>query len=361
MTDADTPDVGPVLVVGTGLIGTSVAMALARHGVVVLLQDVDPVNAAVAANRIGVREPVEAVPRLVVVATPPDHLANAVAQALTQHGNAVVTDVGSVKRKPLADLAELGLAPHLLARYVGSHPMAGSERSGPTAASPDLFDGRTWAITPHADSAVGAVEAVEALVGLCGGLAVHLSPEEHDQAVARISHLPHLMAAVTAGRLHGAPAAHLALSGQGVRDVTRIAAGDPRLWRQIVGANATALRGLLEEVGRDVARLISALESGDLLGVEDVLRTGVSGASAIPGKHGGPPVDQVAVTVAIPDRPGALGELFHEVGVIGVNIEDVRIDHDPGRRFGIVEIDVAKDVGDRLAEALRERGWAAHR
>jgi prephenate dehydrogenase len=353
---------GPVLVIGTGLIGTSVAMALHRRKVEVLLEDVDPVNAAMAASRIGHRLPAAATdPKLVVVATPPDHLGEAIANALRAHPDAVVTDVGSVKVKPLADLRSAVLATGDLARYVGGHPMAGSERSGPLAAAADLFDGRSWAVTPHHESRPSALEAVEALVTACGAVAVHLTPEEHDAAVARTSHLPHLMAAMTAGRLQDAPSQHLALSGQGVRDVTRIAAGDPRLWRQIVSANSSALRDLLREVSEDLSRLIAALDSGDLAGVDAVLSAGVSGAAAVPGKHGGPPVELVAVNVAIPDRPGALGELFREVGTLGVNIEDVRIDHDPAREFGLVEIDVATDAGDTLAEALRERGWAAHR
>jgi prephenate dehydrogenase len=202
---------------------------------------------------------------------------------------------------------------------------------------------------------------VETLVSTCGAVVVHLTPEEHDLAVARISHLPHLMAALTAGLLRDAPASHLALSGQGVRDVTRIAAGDPVLWRQIVSANAEALQVLLSDVRQGVDGLLAALGSGDSARVEDVLLTGAAGAAAVPGKHGGPTVDLVAVTVAIPDRPGALAQLFSDVGALGVNIEDVRIDHDPARAYGLVEIDVAEAAGDSLAESLRADGWAAHR
>ena len=149
---------------------------------------------------------------------------------------------------------------------------------------------------------------VEVLATACGAVVVRLTPEEHDLAVARISHLPHLMAAMTAGRLRDIPAQHLALSGQGVRDVTRIAAGDPALWRQIVSANADSLGALLRDVRRDVDGLIAALDTGDVDALDDVLRAGASGAAVILGKHGGPPVDLVAVTVTIPDRPGALAE-----------------------------------------------------
>lgn len=360
---------GDVLVVGAGLVGTSVALALARREIAVRLQDTDPVHAAVASSRLtGAATPSERAaehdsPGLVVVATPPDQLAGEIAAALDAYPAAAVTDVGSVKLKPLADLRAAAVTTGTLdlSRYVGGHPMAGSERSGPLAAAGDLFDGRTWAVTPHEMSSAAAVTAVEALASECGAVVVRMSPGEHDEAVARTSHLPHLMAALTAGRLYGAPAAHLALSGQGVRDVTRIAAGSPQMWRQIVGANAEALHGLLSDVRRDVDDLLAALAGGDEAVVETILASGATAAAAIPGRHGGPAEHLVAVTVTIPDRPGALAALFDEVGTLGVNIEDVRIDHDPARAFGLVEIDVAERAGAGLAESLRQRGWAAHR
>lgn len=369
MTELLPPDLaGPVLVVGAGLIGTSVALALARRGVAVEMTDINPVHEAVAISRL----PAEASgpasePRLVVVATPPDHLATAVAAALRACPDAVVTDVGSVKQRPLDDLRDLvgASGPDSdgvdLSHYVGGHPMAGSERAGPLAAAADLFDGRTWAVTPHASSAAAAIAAVEALATACGAVVVRMHPDEHDEAVARTSHLPHLMAALTAGRLYGAPAQQLALSGQGVRDVTRIAAGSPVLWRQIVGANAAALRTLLGDVRRDVDELLTALDTGELDAVERLLTAGATAAATIPGRHGGPAERLAAVTVTIPDRTGALAELFDDVGTLGVNIEDVRIDHDPARQFGLVEIDVADDAAAALAESLRARGWAAHR
>lgn len=361
---------GGVLVVGAGLVGTSVALALARRGVVVRVTDTDPLHQAVALSRLpaSAGSPKNAEPGVVVVATPPDDLGGAIAAALTAYPSAIVTDVGSVKGHPLAYVvarsraARAGTGGGLdVTRYVGSHPMAGSERSGPLAAAADLFDGRTWAVTPHDGSADRAIATVEALATACGAVVVHMGPHEHDEAVARTSHLPHLMAALTAGRLYGAPLAQLALSGQGVRDVTRIAAGNPTMWRQIIGANASALRGLLGEVRRDVDDLLAALDGGDLAVVERLLAQGATAAVTIPGRHGGPAERLAAVTVTVPDRTGALAELFDVVGALGVNIEDVRIDHDPARQFGLVEIDVSEAACAALAASLRARGWVAHR
>ncbi len=352
---------GPVEVVGVGLVGASVALACARAGLDVLLRDVseDHLRTATGLGAGRVAGPSDAA-ALTVVAVPPDHLAAEVARALDRTaavGGAVVTDVGSVKSGPLADLAgHPGLA-----RYVGGHPMAGSERSGPLAASPTLFDGRPWAITPHRGADPGAVAAVEALALLCGAVPVRLTPEDHDRAVARTSHVPHLVASVVAARLADAPAGHLALSGQGVRDVTRIAAGDPVLYGQIVSANAAAVVDLLEEVRADLDRVIAAIAGADRDRLEDVLGRGVDGTRAIPGKHGGPARATSTVYVSVPDHPGELARLFADAGRSGVNIEDVRIDHDPGRPVGQVELVVEDTLAAHLRGSLESEGWLTHR
>ncbi len=351
--------VGPVEIVGTGLIGTSVGLACARAGLEVLLSDVSPANVRTASG-LGAgrtRRPGDR-PQLVVISVPPDHLAEEIARALGREGDGpVVTDVGSVKSGPLTAVA----AHPEVSRYVGSHPMAGSERSGPLAASAALFDGRPWAITPAAGADPGAVVLVEQLAVLCGAVPVRLSPHDHDQAVARISHVPHLLAALAASTLTAAPPEHLALSGQGVRDVTRVAGGDPGLYGQIVGANAAAVGELLAGVRTRLDELIAALESGDRAGLRALLDLGVDGTRAIPGKHGGAARVTATVVVAVPDHPGELARLFADAGDIGVNIEDVRIDHDPGRPVGQVELLVEEGASDHLGDSLESRGWVTHR
>ncbi len=357
---ADGALTGPVLVVGAGLLGTSIGLALRRHGLEVLLEDVNPQNLTIASGLgAGTAASDGARPQLVVVAVPPDHLPEAITQALECH-EAVVTDVGSVKSAPLREV-ERRMGTGSLSRYVGSHPMAGSERSGPLAASAALFDGRPWAVTPHEGSDPGAVFLVDELVGLCGATPLRFTPDEHDQAVARTSHLPHLLAALVAARLTDAPSSHLALSGQGVRDVTRIAAGDPLLWLQIVTANSPALTALLGDVRDDVDRLLAAVRDGERGTIAAVLDRGVAGTAAIPGKHGGPAEPVGALFVAVPDHPGELARLLADAGQIGVNVEDLHIDHDPGRPVGLVELAVATDRVDFLKGALEARGWTTHR
>ena len=208
---------GPVRIVGTGLIGTSIGLALARLGVVVELVDGNPDNALMA-ERIGAgARTVDIEPQLVVVAVPPDHVGAVVAEQL-QQTRAIVTDAASVKSKPLTDAR--GLIDDV-SRYVGSHPMAGSERNGPLAARADLFDGATWAITPHATSAPEAVDLVRRLAEACGARTVELSVEDHDLGVARVSHLPHLMSALAAGTLADALTGQLEVRGRRVRESAR--------------------------------------------------------------------------------------------------------------------------------------------
>lgn len=352
---------GPVEVVGTGLLGTSIGLACRRAGLDVLLSDASPEHVRTASG-MGAGRPArpDDEPQLVVVAVPPDHLASVIAAALRDRPGAVVTDVGSVKSALPAQIAQ-AVGAKATARYVGSHPMAGSERSGPLAGSAALFDGRPWAITPHLGADPDAVELVEDLVGVCGATVVWLTPDEHDRAVARTSHVPHLLAALVAGRLAEAPPTHLALSGQGVRDVTRVAAGDPALYGQIVSANADAVLGLLGEVRDQLDTLIAALSAGDRGALTGLLTRGVAGTTAIPGKHGGPPRPMQSVWVSVPDTPGVLARLFADAVASQINIEDIRIDHDPGRATGLVELVVEEERAEQLLTSLESRGWVTHR
>jgi prephenate dehydrogenase len=341
--------VGPVEVVGAGLLGTSIGLACRRAGLEVLLSDAasEHVRTASGLGAGRASSPQDA-PQLVVVAVPPDALGDVIAQVLRDRPGAVVTDVGSVKSGLPAKVERL-VGADALRRYAGGHPMAGSERSGPLAATPALFDGRPWAITPHEGSDPAAVRMVEELAQLCGAVPVRLSPEEHDKAVARTSHVPH------------APEQHLALSGQGVRDVTRVAAGSPALYGQIVSANAQAVLGLLAEVRAQLDTVIDAVAADDRAALESVLAQGVAGTRAIPGKHGGPVRPTRSVFVSVPDHPGELARLFADAGASEVNIEDVHIDHDPGRPVGLVELVVDETRAEHLLSSLESRGWVTHR
>lgn len=350
-TDSSTP--GSTLIVGTGLVGASIGMALSARDERVHLADRVRSHAIVAAGLgAGTIEPPDPDDvTLVVVAVPPDALASVIAKALVRYPRATVTDVGSVK-----SLVANGLNGTAgVDRYVPSHPMAGSQFTGPITASPHLFVDRTWVVTPLPTNAPDHVARIERLATLCGARVVTMSPDEHDVAVAQVSHLPHLMSILTAGHLREVPADHLRLAGQGIRDVTRIAGSDPALWRQILTANRAAVRAELSAVADDLAELLAVLD--DEAGLESFLARGRAGALSLPGKHGQAPQDYAAVVVEIPDEPRALARLFTDVADLGVNVEDVAIEHDQERQVGFLAIQVVPDAAERLAADIVGRGW----
>jgi prephenate dehydrogenase len=354
----------PVLVVGTGLIGTSLALGLGRRGVSCLLTDRDSGALAVALQRgagiaatDGWTDPQGAAPGLVVVAVPPATTASVVAEALRRFPQAVVTDVASVKAPILRALVAAGVD---VSRYVGGHPMAGREVSGPGAARADLIDDRPWVITPHAGADDAAIDAVQELALAVRALPVMMPTVEHDQAVALVSHAPQVLSCLLAARLLDSSELAVSIAGQGLRDMTRIAASDPELWVEILSANAVPVAQVLGALRADLDHLVDSLgtiEKGGDEVLAEALRRGNAGRERVPGKHGARSAPTREVPVAVADAPGELGRLFAAVADSGVSVEDVRIEHVLGRPTGVVEISVARDVADRLAQALRDGGW----
>jgi prephenate dehydrogenase len=266
--------------------------------------------------------------------------------------DATVTDVTSVKAEPLAAAVTAGAD---AARVVGGHPMAGRETAGAGSARQDLFDDRVWVVAPLRQSDPRRVEEIRELALTCGAVPVVMTPEEHDRAVALTSHAPQVLSSLLAARLLDADPDAVAVSGQGLRDMTRIAGSDPDLWRAILGANAESVVGVLEAYARDLDDVITRLrEQGD---VAEALERGVEGRQRIPGKHGAAATAYDLVPVIIRDEPGELGRLFVAAGDLDVNLEDVRIDHVLGKPSGLVELSVRPEVTARLVAGLRSLGF----
>ena len=364
---------GTVRVIGTGLLGTSIGLALAGQGTRVLLRDPSPTTLAVARDLgAGEIDPGGLRARLTVVAAPPDVTAQVVLAALDDDPTATVTDVASVKSGVLLAVSEAGGD---LSRYVGGHPMAGRERSGPVAARGDLFVGRPWVICPTEKSEQPRLDDVRALARAVGALAVTMPAHEHDAAVALVSHVPQVAASLVAARLREAGDDAVAIAGQGLRDVTRIAASDPMLWAQILGANAGPVAGVLELLRDDLDAVISALRAlagapgepgtprvaelgaGARAVVASAIARGNLGRERIPGKHGGGQTRYSVVTVVVPDRPGSLARLFADIGTAGINIEELGLEHAPGRAVGLVEIAVVPSAEAALEAMLAGSGW----
>jgi len=288
---------------------------------------------------------------------PPDSTAEVVARELADHPAAVVTDVASVKSGIVAALRAAGAD---LSRYVGSHPMAGRERGGAVSARADLFVARPWVVAAPPEAARSAVRLVEDLAIDLGAVTVELEAARHDEAVAIVSHVPQLVSSLLAKRLGPAPDEAVALAGQGLRDTTRIAASDPALWVEILGANAAAVLPVLQAYREDLDAAIAALAAIDAPGsrrtVAGVIADGAAGVARIPGKHGSSK-RFATITVIIDDKPGELGRLLTEMGELGVNMEDLRLEHSPGAQVGMAEIAVVPEAESRLIADLEARGW----
>ncbi|QJT00765.1 prephenate dehydrogenase [Streptomyces asoensis] len=354
------------LVIGTGLIGTSAALALAQRGVVVHLADHDPGQARTAAALgAGTDAEPEGPVDLAIVAAPPAHVAGVLADAMRRGVARGYLDVASVKGGPRRELQALGLD---LSAYIGTHPMSGREKSGPLAATGDLFEGRPWVLTPTRDTDTEVLNLALELVSHCRAVPVVMDADAHDRAVALVSHMPHLVSSMVAARLEHAEEAAVRLCGQGIRDVTRIAASDPGMWIDILSANPGPVADLLTDVAADLEETVQslrALQSSDDAkrregadGVQDVLRRGNAGQVRVPGKHGAAPREYEVVAVLIDDQPGQLARIFADAGQAGVNIEDVRIEHATGQQAGLVQLMVEPKSAVVLSSALRERGWA---
>ncbi|MGN6412899.1 prephenate dehydrogenase [Flexivirga sp.] len=362
------PSTVTVRIVGTGLIGTSIGLALSRNGFRVLLTDPSPTAQALAADLGAGRIDDEVAADVIFVAAPPDVAASVVAHQLRRWPDAVVADVASVKQQ-VADAVRAQVDPAQLRRYVGSHPMAGRERSGAVAAQADLFEGRTWVVCPQDETDPHAVELVQHLARATGAAVETMPAAEHDAAVAVVSHVPQVAASIVAAQLRDLPEAAIALSGGGIRDVTRIAASDPMLWTQILAGNAAAVAPVLQRVAEQldtVARSLGRLASdatdaeGSRGAVARLIEDGRLGHARIPGKHGAAPATYATVIVPIPDEPGAFARLFHDVGAAGVNLEDLRMEHGVGAPVGLVELSVLPAVVDRLRDVLEDKGWSVH-
>jgi prephenate dehydrogenase len=236
------------------------------------------------------------------------------------------------------------------------------------AARGDLFLGRPWVVCPTSKTDPERVDAVRRLALALGAAPISMSPEDHDAAVARVSHVPQVAASLVAARLRHAPDTAVSLSGQGLRDVTRIAGSDPLLWAQILSANAAPVVEVLRELRTDLDTVIDALDAlarelpgepaaGGRSAVARAVAEGSLGRDRIPGKHGGSPTRYAVVTVLVPDAPGSLARLFADIGDAGVNVEELGLEHAPGRAVGLVEVSVVPAARETLEAALTATGW----
>jgi prephenate dehydrogenase len=342
-----------IRIVGSGLIGSSIALALATKGIKVTMSDIDPAAAALAQDLVGeaaVDTPVD----LTLIASPLSTISSVIKAEIEQGLNLGFIDISSVKVNPVLEVSALGLD---MSYFLPTHPMAGREVGGAQSARGDLFQGRPWII----DSSGVTPELIAAgkeLIEICGAHLIDMPIAEHDLAVALVSHLPQIMSSALAATLVGAPAEWLDFAGSGLRDTTRIAGSHPGIWREIISVNAQAIKPILDRVITDLTDLSSALENPDA--IEEFIKSGNRGRSMIPGKHGGVARNYTFLPVVIEDKPGQLAALFDECASAHVNVEDLTIEHSPEQFTGLITLALSKSDAEKLHQHLVEKGWRAH-
>ncbi len=338
-------------IIGTGLIGGSVGLALRAEGWHVAAVDTDP-EVACRAVELGAADVVGIDPAsdLVVLAGPVGTIPDLAARALAET-SAVVTDVGSTK----AQICEAITDP----RFIGGHPMAGSEQDGIDGARADLFDGAMWVLTPTDHTDESSLALVAGVVRKLGAEAIVLSPVVHDRLVAQVSHVPHLTAAALMTLANETSVEHralLRLAAGGFRDMTRISAGRPSIWPDICVANREAIVDGLDGLIEKLADLRGKVSGGDRAGLLELLTTARQARINLP--TGFRVSDEVAeVAVPIPDRPGEIAAIATLAAELDVNILDLDITHSGEGERGVMLLMVDRTLGERLIGGLMVRGY----
>ena len=336
---------------GLGLIGGSLALALKRAGFAVGGDDADPSKVALARERSIIdHEGLFADSEVTFVATPVNTVSDQVARALAETAG-FVTDVGSVKR-PVTDAVTDP-------RFVAGHPMAGSELDGLDGADATMFEGAVWVLTPSATSSDLAFSTVAGLVSRMGAEVVALEPQQHDDLVAIVSHVPHLTAATLMGIADDRSEEHLALlrlAAGGFRDMTRIASGRPEIWLDICEQNRDSILGGLDALIAGLTEMRGIVASSDRDRLFATLARARRARMNLP-VGAGMPEDLVEVRIPIPDRPGSAAEVFALSAELGVNIYDFEVVHSVEGDRGVMIVVIRSEHGDVFRGGLMARGF----
>jgi prephenate dehydrogenase len=339
-------------VIGTGLIGGSIGMALRRRGWHVTGSDANPAVAA-SAVELGALdvEGFDPDAEVVFVATPVSQVPTAAHRALGLNRRGIVTDVGSVKA-PIVDAVDDP-------RFVGGHPMAGSEQEGVDGADPDLFEGATWVLTPTADTSSTTFTTLRSVIASLGANVLALPPERHDSLVAVVSHVPHLTAAslmVLAAERAEEHNSLLRLAAGGFRDMTRVAAGHPGIWPDICAENRDAIVEVLDRLVASLRSVRDVVAGADRPGLLRVLEKARAArinlpSRAVQAEH------LVELRIPVPDRPGVIAEVSTLAGELAVNIYDFETVHSAEGDRGVLVLVVDAAAVDLFRGALYGRGF----
>jgi prephenate dehydrogenase len=343
-------------IIGAGLIGTSIGLKLKESGFSLSISDLDPKNEKMAIDLLqtNVRP---AKTDVFLIATPPDSVFQELKRVFESNPEAKFIDIAGIKSNLHVEVEKF---PEIAKRFCSAHPMAGREVSGPGSARADIFDSRPWIVTPTSKTDQEVIDFVLDLGRILGSTPFTLGAQEHDAAVALVSHFPQILSSLLAGMLNEADIAALNLAGQGLRDLTRLADSDPKLWSTLLTSNSDALVPKLDEAITKLNSLKSALISRDSESIEEFISQGRSGRARIPGKHGSGKRDYTYLPIVISDKPGQLALIFQECSNVGVNIEDLAIEHSPNQETGLITLALNDLDAHKLQKHLLAQGWLAH-
>ena len=343
------------LVVGIGLIGGSIGLALRARGWHVTGWDDDPVRTRAALDHGAIDQAGDDDQAMIAFVATPAAAVAGIARTLLKDprrpAGFVVTDVSGVKTQVVGALDD--------PRFVGGHPMAGSEQIGLDGADADLFTGAVWVLTPTPGTDLAAFSLVRDVLTSLGADLVALSPEDHDRLVAIVSHVPHLVAATlmnaaAQGAVHDAVLLRLAAGG--FRDMTRVAAGHPGIWPDVCADNATAIVHTLDQVIADLGAIRDQVAKTDRAGLLDVLGRASTARRHLPAR-GARPEHLAELRVPVADREGVLAEITSVAGLLGVNIYDIEIAHSAEGSRGVLVLVVDEADAAVLHDAIGARGY----
>jgi len=341
-------------IVGTGLLGTSVALAARRAGVgSVRGWDSDPATLRESAvERATSLADAVAGAELVVVSVPVGAVVPIVRDTLAAAPEATVTDVGSTKRV-LAAVED--------PRFVAGHPLAGGATGGPARASADLFDGAIWFLTPSPVAESERVDLVERFVAAVGARTVRLDPAEHDRLLAVTSHLPHALANLLMRAAARAGEDALGYAGASLREMTRVAGANPSIWADIFVDNGDLIASALGELGNELAEIERALRGGERDTIEAWIGESATARTRMLEYAYRTEAKMLnRIRVRVPDKPGVLARITQTLGAAGINIEDFELRHVSPEYGGVLVILVSGGDNAELARTLlRREGYSA--
>lgn len=355
-----------VAIIGIGLIGGSLAAALrATHPdwrIIGINRSPEPLQYAMEHGIIS--ESADSVAAagdadLIFIATPVGMIVEFIAKvAGVCKPSAIITDVGSTKAV-IVEEAERALAGK--ARFIGGHPMAGSEKTGVEAARSDLFNKAYYLLTPTDNTDPEAFQALHQVISGLGAYVLALSPAEHDKTMAAISHVPHFTSAClveVAEKYVKKSRDLMQIAAGGFRDMTRVAAGDPKMWCDIAMANRGAISDGLRELSVELARLGEMIAQGKSENIIALLRDAQKSRLSLPHVKQEDISDLYQLSIDVPDRPGVLSEVTVTIGTIGINIENIEIVHSTEKLTGtLILLILGEEPARKASQALKEHGF----